>query len=281
MPQLGIIELLTLRGFDRTSRFRLVRHQDKRYDVGSLIRDGWFELYQSIQSEAKFDDCDFIVSFTGLESSRAKLHGVYRVGNRTKSNAWPFPRQCPYKEWRRSGYRYELTKVPGFEEFCERVVIDWGNAPIVWVQSGDKPVYEILPNGNALPPFKDYLDFTLTFDELRQLHTHPDANADWHARLKAVAGIYLIVASTTGQQYVGAASGTEGIWGRWAAYAADGHAGNVHLRKLLASDKAYPAAFTYSLLQIVPRSYARHEVLKLEKRYKAKLGRRATDLNGN
>ena len=41
------------------------------------------------------------------------------------------------------------------------------------------------------------------------------------------------------------------------------------------------AAFAYSLLQIVPRSYTRSEVLKLERRYKEKLGRKATDLNGN
>lgn len=281
MKSLGIVELLALRGFDRNSRFKLVRHKDENYDVPTLLRDGWFELYQSIQSQARFDDCDFIISFIGLESTRAMLHGVYRVGERRDSSAVDFPRNCPYKEWKKAEFRYELARVSGFEEFCGRAVIDWGKGAIQWVQEGDKPVYEIRPSGRSLPSFKDYLDFTLTFDELRSLHTHPGANADWRARLSAVAGVYLIVATTTGKQYVGSASGAAGIWGRWASYAADGHAGNVLLRKLIGSDTNYPQAFAYSLLQIVPRSYTRHEVLRLEKRYKAKLGKRAIDLNGN
>lgn len=282
-----ILELLSLRGFDPKHRFKVVRHQDpKRYDIHALIRDGWFETYQSFQSGPVFDGCDYVISFTGLDASRAKLHGVYKVGKRTKSQSVLFPLNCPFKEWHDAGFHYELTRDRRFEEFCGRVVIDWGKATIVWAQwghkaGGDKLVHQILPSGNSLTPFKDYLDFTLTFSELRSLNAHAEANAEWRSRLRAVAGVYLIVATTTGKQYVGAASGAEGIWGRWSSYAANGHAGNVHLRKLVESDEAYPDAFAFSLLQIVPRSYTRNEVLKLEKRYKAKLGKRATDLNGN
>ena len=43
MKSLGIVELLALRGFDRNSRFKLVRHKDENYDVPTLLRDGWFE----------------------------------------------------------------------------------------------------------------------------------------------------------------------------------------------------------------------------------------------
>lgn len=281
MPPLGIVELLAIRGFDPNWRYKLVRHQDQRQDIQSLLREGWFETYQSFQSRGVFDDCEYIISFTGLESSRAKLHGIYKVGKRSKSISVKFPANCPYREWHKAGFHYELTRIPGYEDFCGRVVIEWGKAAIVWVQNGDKRVYELLPSGRSLPPFKDYLDFTLTFSELRSLHIHQAANSDWRARLSAVAGVYLIVATTTGKQYVGAASGSGGIWGRWACYAKDGHAGNIHLRKLVESDDDYPNAFAFSLLQIVPRSYTRHEVLKLEMRYKAKLGKKATDLNGN
>jgi hypothetical protein len=248
-----------------------------------LLRCGWFETYQSFQSKPKFDDCDYLISFTGLDGSRAKLHGVYRVGKRSPSASMPFPADIPYKDWHQAGYHYELTRVADFNEFCGRVVIEWGNAPLAWVQSGakDKPIYEILPEGQTLPLFKDYLDFTLTFPELGYIVSHPESNQGWRSRLQAVAGIYLVVATTTGKQYVGSASGAEGIWGRWSEYAADGHAGNVLLKKLIESDPAYPHAFHYSLLQIVPRSYARQEVLRLEKHYKAKLGRLAVELNGN
>ena len=283
MPALGILELLALRGFDRTSRFKFVRHQDQRLDLQEIMRRGWFELYQSFQSKPKFDHCDYIISFSGMDGSRAKLHGVYRVGKRGPSLSMPFPADCPYTDWHQAGYHYELTRVPGYEDLCGRVVIEWGAAPIVWVQSGpkDKVVFEILPQGQTLQVFKDYLDFTLTFDELCLLVNHHEHNADWRARLQAVAGIYLIVAATTGKQYVGSAYGAGGIWGRWVDYATAGHGGNVHLKRLIAEDSAYPKAFRFSLLQIVPRTYSRQEVLRLEKRYKDKLGRLAVDLNGN
>src|SRR6185503_3532080 len=65
----------------------------------------------------------------------------------------------------------------------------------------------------------------LTHGELRYLFEHQEANSEWRARLAAVAGVYLILATTTGRQYVGSATGIEGLWGRWAAYAVDGHGG--------------------------------------------------------
>jgi hypothetical protein len=55
----------------------------------------------------------------------------------------------------------------------------------------------------------------------------------------------------------------------------------VQLLDLLASDAAYPDAFTYSILQILPRTAARVEVLKWENHYKQKLGSQATGLNAN
>jgi len=44
---------------------------------------------------------------------------------------------------------------------------------------------------------------------------------------------------------------------------------------LIAKDPAYPEAFSYSILQILPLTFARTEVLKWEGRYKQKLGSRA------
>lgn len=110
---------------------------------------------------------------------------------------------------------------------------------------------------------------------------HQEANREWRARLTAVAGVYLILATTTGRQYVGSACGTEGLWGRWAAYAADGHGGNLLLQELLATDGAYPDSFTYSVLQILPKTAAPAETLEWERLYKQKLGSMATGLGLN
>jgi len=54
---------------------------------------------KSFQSKPKFDDCDYISFNYGLDGSRAKLHGIYRVGKRSASASMPFPADIPYKDW--------------------------------------------------------------------------------------------------------------------------------------------------------------------------------------
>lgn len=178
-------------------------------------------------------------------------------------------------------YHYDLTKEPGYEGLEKRVVIDWGRGALAWHQrTTNKVVLEIRP-GASLVVFKDYLEFTLTFSELREIFQNPEAHNEWRSRLSSVAGIYLILATRSGHQYIGSAYGTDGIWGRWAAYAKNGHGENVELENLLQSEVGYPDSFTFSILQILPLTTARAEVLKWESFYKDKLGSRATGLNGN
>jgi hypothetical protein len=185
-----------------------------------------------------------------------------------------------------NGYEFHIATISNanldFESLEHRVVIEWGRGALAWHQhTTNKPVVQILPTGQLLRVFTDYLDFTLTHSELRYLFQHEDANSEWRARLSAVAGIYLILATTTGRQYVGSAYGVDGIWGRWATYAANRHGGNTLLRALVESDHAYPNAFTYSILQILPKTVTLAETLQWERRYKAKLGSMATGLNAN
>jgi hypothetical protein len=116
---------------------------------------------------------------------------------------------------------------------------------------------------------------------LKYLYSEPEANLEWKAQLSAVAGVYLILATTTGAQYVGSAHGIEGFWGRWASYAENGHGGNHLLRVLMGSDPSYPEAFSYSILQILPKTATRADVLDWERLYKVKLGSRAIGLNAN
>jgi hypothetical protein len=63
--ELGILDILEIYGFDRQIKSKMVRHQDSRYDVAELIRDGWFELYQSLQARPIFKNCHQVVSLVG------------------------------------------------------------------------------------------------------------------------------------------------------------------------------------------------------------------------
>jgi len=282
---LGIVDLLKLRGFDPHRPAKLVRHQTPRYDVHDLMRRGWLEYYQATQSRPVFDGCDRIVSFIGTGGTKARFIGVYRVnGKRRKFDARqvPSPAGFPHEYLKGVRYCYDLEREAGYEDLENRVVIEWGKGARSWVQRlSNKEVVELLPKGQLRPPFHDYLEFSLTYSELVELYDNEDANKEWRARLAAVGGIYLILATKSGAQYVGSAHGTEGIWGRWAAYARDGHGGNKLLKDLIARDSAYPAAFSYSILQILPKTFAKSEVLEWEQRYKEKLGSRATGLNVN
>jgi len=284
---IDILEILGLRGFDTNRRIKLVRHQDARYDVLDLQRHGWLETYQAFQAPGVFDKVDCFICFVGVGGTRARLVGIYDVLGRKPGHEGILPAGCPFPEDWKESYYYELRREPGFEDLENRVVIEWGRATRAWHQwlknkeVANKEVVEILSSGAILPPFDDYLGFTLTHSELKDVCSQPDVNAEWRARLSAIAGVYLILATTTGQQYVGSATGVEGVWGRWTEYAKNGHGGNKLLKKLIQNDAAYPDAFKYSILQILPPTFARSVVLDSERLYKEKLGSLATGLNEN
>jgi hypothetical protein len=279
---LGIIDLLKVFGFDDRLKSKIVRHQDGRYDLTSLLREGWFDLYQSLQKKPVFKGCEQLVSFLGDGSGRARFLGVYRVLSEAAASKSAVPAGCPYKEWEECKFQYQLERCPQFADLEGRVVVDWGSGALAWHQHlKNKPVVEIFPKGRLLPPFTDYLDFSLSYDQLVQLINTADAHRDWRTSLSAVAGVYLILAETTGHQYVGSAYGLGGFWSRWSQYATTGHGENVKLRVLMESDTAYPKAFRFSILHILPKTTAPEEVIRRESLYKTKLGSKATGLNLN
>ncbi len=281
---LGLVDILKVAGFDPTLPTKLVRHQDRRYPVEELRRHGWLELYQSYQGKPKFRGVKQIVSFYGLSGTRAGFFGVYKVfGYRSASQGRTLaPRDWPQKWTEGAQFFYDLERDPRFDDLRDRLIIDWGLGTLAWVQKLDnKPVLEILEPGRKLPPFVDYLEFSLTHAELKDLFENEGAHRDWRIPLSAVAGVYLILAEGSGDLYVGSASGETGIWGRWRNYAISGDGGNVRLRELIRRNSDYPEEFRFSVLQILPKTMALDEVLQRETLYKLKLGTRATGLNSN
>lgn len=284
---LGLVDILKIAGFDPTLDTKLVRHQDRRYPVEELRRHDELEPYQSYQGKAKFHGAKQIVSFYGLSGTRAGFYGVYKVRGRhsARKGRALAPSDWSQKWIKGSRFFYDLERDPRFDDFRDRLIIDWGPGTRTWVQKldikRDKPVLEILPPGRKLDPFDDYLEFSLTYAELKDLFANEEAHRDWRIPLGAVAGVYLILAQRSGDLYVGSAYGEGGIWGRWRNYSISGDGGNVRLRELIKRDSAYPEQFRFSVLQILPKTMAPNEVLKREALYKHKLGTRATGLNSN
>jgi hypothetical protein len=281
---LGIADLLKIKGFPMEEPAKLVRHQDRRYDVNDMIYRGWFEFYQATQGKPRFQGCKRIISFVGAGGTKARFVGVYNVLTECDGRDIRSPRGYPevLSHYR---YFYELERDAAYDDLRDRLIVEWGKGAINWHQwfnrkrLNDKVIVEFLSSGQTLPEFRDYLEFTLTYHQLKELVQHDRANGAWRSRLAAVAGVYLVLATTTGQQYIGSAYGAKGIWGRWMNYAQNGHGGNKMLKKLIKNDPAYPDAFSYSILQILPNSLERDEVLRRESQFKKKLGSCAFGLN--
>ena len=230
---MNIVELLKLRGLDTSANIKLVRHQDKRYNLQELYSKNKLDIYQSYQGKDVFN-CDYVVSFLGTEGTRAVFIGVYQVlGKKDAKEVEPPENLLDPVFYQDSKFFYELKPLEGFEDYKDRLIIDWGSATLSWHQYlSEKEVIEILPKG-YVKEFPGFLDFILSYYELKKLISNPEANREWHRMLSSVGGIYLIVDKLTGKQYVGSAYGEDGIWGRWANYAKSGHGGNELLKKLL------------------------------------------------
>ena len=95
--QIGMVDLLELCSFDSNCKSKLVRHQDKRFDVQVLIRDGWLDLYQAHKSKDIFRKCDYIVTCCGDGGTRAKMLGVYRVVSGRNRTDQDLPKGTPFE----------------------------------------------------------------------------------------------------------------------------------------------------------------------------------------
>jgi hypothetical protein len=277
---IGIIELLSTRGLDFTKSVKFVRHKDKRCDIFQLIYDEYFETYQAFQNKSAFN-CDYVVSFLGLSSTMALFFKVYKVMDVQDPQSINLPEGFPFQNFKNdSEVYYDLKELPEFNDLSKRVVIDWGKGALAWIQnSKEKEVIQIYPCGYFMD-FPGYLNFVLTFKELELIYNFPDANSVWINKLSSTFGIYMILDTETGNQYIGSAYGTEGIWGRWKTYIKTGHGNNQKLKELLAQEK-YKYNFQFTILQTLPSNLNVDEVVKYENLYKTKFGSRVFGLNSS
>jgi hypothetical protein len=252
-------------------KVKLIRHKDTRAEYRDIQKNRNALLeYQKEQAKEIYKGVDYIISFVGLEGSKAVFFGVFKVGDWIMKNG---------------EYYYDLTEEYVFEDYKDRVVIYWGKAAISWHQwyyKQEKEVSEILPKG-YMGDFKGLTDFVLTFDELQRLVNNPDANRDWKSHLSSVNGVYLILDTSTkdGRLYVGSAYGNEGIWQRWTEYAKNSHGHNKEMVALQSLDKEHAKHFRFSILQALPSNVTSKEIVAIENLYKEKLGSRAYGLNAN
>ena len=150
----------------------------------------------------------------------------------------------------------------------DRLVIEWSKGPR-WQNTGQMtaglPVLEIADPRRV--PFEGFDKVLLRYGELCAM-VEETRYADWRTALSSVQGIYLIADSNNGKQYVGKAGGSEGILGRWRAYAGDGHGGNMALREVVGRDPSHPSHFVFSILRVFGPEALKKDLNAAEAHYK-------------
>lgn len=156
-----------------------------------------------------------------------------------------------------------------------RLVIGW-RSPRTWRMSAATAAnYPVVGIADAQPlPFPGFDRLVLSYTQLQAV-MREHRYASWRTALASVVGIYLITDTRDGRHYVGKADGAESIRQRWAAYATNGHGGNVELRRL------DPSGFRFSLLRVFDPATPTRDIDSAESHFKEALDTRRHGLNRN
>lgn len=130
-------------------------------------------------------------------------------------------------------------------------------------------VYELAPS-TKLGSFPGYNNVLLTHRDL-QMITKLEA-PEWRTALSNVKGVYCITDKSTGQLYIGSATGNSGgIWQRWSAYADVSNltGGNKTFEELKNNGADYIIDnFIYSILEIFDMKTKREDIIHREEYWK-------------
>lgn len=272
-------QLIATAGLDPKS-VRLLRHRDSNakihralYDAG-VSGDARFAQYQERQGTPQviehFRAASYLAGFVAEPLSQSTVFvGIWaRLDERAERKGNPFAADPPTS----AAIEFNTQRVELFDEYCGRLVVEWGEGTRAWVQRADNQDKRIIEvrRERMDPPFPGFLSFQISLDQVEALY------ASWVQVLRNARGVYLLVRRKTGDQYVGSAYGEGGFFGRWLCYQ-DGHGGNVGMRELGAD----AAEYDVNILEVAASDATIEEICGRESMWKIKLGTRAMGLNRN
>ncbi len=264
------------------SEVRLMRHQHVASDgltPYALWRDqpSEFERYQSAQrvDRRAYVAGRYWAGFVVPPDGSTLFVGLYEIGGYSPARAdWRDPlMRATATQMGRELDIYQFRRLAEFDHLIGCLKVDWGKGTRTWAQradnaSGNKPIVELLQSFRE-PDFPGFTSFVGNLGGL------PSLPLTWIAVLSAARGVYLLTCPRTREQYVGSAYGGDGFWGRWQAYVATGHGGNVGLKSRDPSD------YQVSILEVAGSAATVDEIISMEQLWKTKLQSRDMGLNRN
>ena len=179
----------------------------------------------------------------------------------------------------RNGINYEGTELPEYSKYYGRIILSFHKTlqnPVVTKDTvwNQLEVLQILSSPFDGIDFPGYDNVNLTFNELEAIITRH--KRDWVKALENQKAIYLISDKSNGKLYLGSATGDNGmLLQRWSAYIANGHGGNVELRKITEDpSKGFSYVqenFSYAILENYNARVDKNFILKRENWWKSTL----------
>ncbi len=204
--------------------------------------------------------------------------GKYDISEHKKLSDFP----CP-EMYNNDHVFYKLKETDLFGDLKNKLIIEWGTSTQSWYQKAINKKSIVAIQAVEAKPFPGYDDLVITHDVLESIVNDVTGEYQYYRNALAnVLGVYLILDTTTGNQYIGSASGNNGLLERWTQYAKyPYHGGNTEFKKMFERDNEAYKHFQFSILQIFSKKTAPQIVRDAEGLFKRKLGSKVFGLNDN
>lgn len=231
--------------------------------------DAWIGMNAHRRKHANnnLDKAQYLLAFAQYDPYGAQFYvfgGLYKI------------EKIVPEKYNMVGYKLEL--VDKYKEYRKRLIIKL-NKPIGrdlytrWYDNVqeqlDPEIYALTPS-TALGNFPGYSNFCISHYELQTIYRNE--SPEWKQALTCVKGVYCITDKSTGQLYIGSASGNnEGIWQRWSNYADVNNltGGNKTFEYMKNNGSDYIINnFTYSILEIFDMRTSREYIIEREEYWK-------------
>ena len=256
--------------------------RDVRNEPYNTFLIGEFQEWQEHQTQKNFGR-EYILSLIYYNKDIWMFGGIYRV--------LPTPPAHIREENGREYWRYQTELTDRHTDLIGRAFFRFkkefrASYPVLELDPkkgepvAQMPLSHILDKRVSLSDFLGFDSVNIDYKTLK--HIVCDQILSWKSALSSAKGVYLIVDTKTGKQYVGSAYGNECIWQRWTDYAKSGHGGNVELKELLKENgEDYKYHFKYSILEICNMNLGNEHIISRENHWKEILLTREFGLNNN
>ena len=179
-----------------------------------------------------------------------------------------------------NGVGYEYQDLPEYKKYVGRLIVKFKNKAQTMIRNAESViddcyVSQILPDTFDNDLFPGYEKINISWDEMKRVLEKDN----WKTALQNQKGVYLLTDKSNGKMYVGSAYGENMILGRWRAYLANGHGGNVGLKKLTFDH--IKQNFKYSILDIYKSTTDDQIIIDRESWWKEVLQTRKFGYNEN